>query len=244
MFYILQKHVLKSITQVMHTALQRASLYMVALFLLLFVSSCRDRGSFAWSGTLLDTCSGGALAGATIRVHTPGGYLSTTSNNTGDFSITGSWNEPCPLGNCKTFPPELTLSYVDSEGVQREFVLFPPTGTVNFGDLVLSDTLHIPISFVGDTTGCGGCTATFYLNQDVVLPFPNFGETVFLSQLPTTVSFYRPLAYKMGSAEPAFPVLVSYTIRSNNEEAVRYPEINITGLITRCGTADTLFVSL
>ena len=207
-------------------------------------TSCRDKGSFAWQGSLIDSCNGSAISGASLRVKTSGADVSTTSNADGSFYITGNWNEPCPLGNCKAVPPELNITFTAGNGDSRIIVLYPPTGRLDFGDLVLLDTLEIPIAFTGDTAGCANCELRIYLNQDAVFPFPNFGESIFLSQLPGTITFSRPVAYVQGGNEPAFPMTLSYTFRKNNEPAVRYPEIDLTGGIARCQPIDTVYLGL
>jgi hypothetical protein len=176
--YIYKKEVIRQIT--------------LGLLLLFLVSSCRDKGSYAGSGRLIDACEGEVIGDAELTVKTSGEFYTTTGAADGTFQVSGSWNEPCPLGNCKQIPPELTISFT-RQGVLQRISQYPPLGRLDFGDLILLDTLEIPLAFAGDTTGWTSKEIRLYVTQDGISPALQFGESVFLTELPKTIKLPDPM---------------------------------------------------
>ena len=211
----------------------------IGLLLVLLVSSCRDKGSFSWYGRLIDACEGGTIGDAELTVKTSGDFFSTTSGADGTFEVSGSWNEPCPLGNCKQVPPELTISFT-RQGMLQRISLYPPLGRHDFGDLILLDTLEIPLAFTGDTTGWINKEIRLYITQDGVSPALQFGQSVFLTELPKTLKIARPTAFETGSNEPQFPFYLFYYANDRSSGI----ELDITSQIRRCAVADTVVLEL
>lgn len=210
----------------------------LGLLLLFLASSCRDKGSYAWSGRLIDACEGEVIGDAELTVKTSGEFYTTTGSADGTFQVSGSWNEPCPLGNCKQTPPELTISF-PRQGMLQRISLFPPLGRLDFGDLILLDTLEIPLAFTGDTTGWTNKEIRLYVTQDGVSPALQFGESAFLTELPKTIKIARPNAFVTGGNEPQFPFSLFYYANDRSSGI----DLDITSQIRRCAVADTVVLA-
>jgi hypothetical protein len=216
--------------------------YFRLLVVLLVVSttSCRDKGEYAYTGVLLDSCGVNPIANAEVFVSAgQTGDRRTTTNANGFFSISGSWNEQGGLMSKPVIPVMTIRDSVNKRLLELDYL---PEGEHHLGGITTWTRLQIPFKIDDAAYPCSDCAFNFQvINKSMLVQygwtndFPkgttsgiiNTGFTVFINSVTKEING---------------PVVLYFN--RYDSVSVAYPEIDITPFLKLCGLSDTVTIAL